>query len=251
MPSLPGTTMTTVLMCPPWVAFSIRSAEWSPERRTDVDVVELRPVRSRGAGPCASDHDHDCSGITTPSMITCGSFGHCGAAVTGSHGRPQREIAAVVARLPAVFWSSSTRSAGVASLLLGRSFSCTAFSAGSRSRSCSSSSSRSSRRLRLRWTPISRSREACRRRLRGGVARSEEHDDIDGGGSRAWHEPTVHLDAGSLGELQSGLWSSPRPPSTTTASWGATCRSSRPRSPTPPGCAPGCACSTSAAGRAG
>ena len=103
-----------------------------------------------------SDHDHDSSGITRPSMITCDSLGHCGAAAIGIHGRPQREIASVVARLPAVFWSSRTRSAAVASRSFGRSFSSTDSCAGSRPCCSSSSSRRSSRRLRLRWPPISR-----------------------------------------------------------------------------------------------
>ena len=51
------------------------------------------------------------------------SFGHCGARVTGIHGRPQRESAAPTARLPAVFWSSSARSAGAAGVAAGASFS--------------------------------------------------------------------------------------------------------------------------------
>ena len=116
----------------------------------------LRPARSAvlpvtrcGCPP----HDHDSRRERQPVGDDLGLLGPLrrGGQRERREG-PSGTSAAVVARLPAVFWSSSTRSAAVGSCSRGFSFSSTFSSAGSRA--CSSSSSRSSRRLRLRWTPM-------------------------------------------------------------------------------------------------
>ena len=61
--------MITVLICPPWVAFSMRSVVWSPSGVTM--LTSLSCDRSGPAAPlCPSVIDHASSGITTPSMIT-------------------------------------------------------------------------------------------------------------------------------------------------------------------------------------